>query len=60
MEATMPTLMAAQRLSRLHASHTLRDEIKELHRKKKVLIDHLKPWVDEALNLSQDLYTKVK
>lgn len=48
----MPTLVAAQRLARLHTNHALRDEIEVLCHKKQVLSDHLKPWEDEAMKLS--------
>lgn len=60
MEATMPTLIAAQRLACLRTSHVLIDEIEELCHKKQVLRDHLKPWADESLKLSQDLDVVVK
>lgn len=60
MEATMPTLVVAPHLACIHTSHALREEIEELCHKKQVLNDHLKPWANEALKLSQDLDTTVK
>ena len=56
----MSTLVPAQLLARLHTSHTLRDGIEELHHTNKVLSDHLKPWADEALKLSQEVDYAVK
>ena len=56
----MPTLIHTQWLAWLRASHTLRDEIDELHQKKKIVGDRLKPWADEALKLSQDIDLTVK
>ena len=60
LEATMSTLIPSQRLAWLYTSQTLRDYIEALHHKKKVLSDHLKPWADEALNLSQEVDVVVK
>ena len=56
----MPTLIPTQRLTRLRASHALRDDLEELRHKKKVLSDHLKLWADEALKISQDMDVVVK
>ena len=60
MEATMPTLVPAQCLAWMCTSHTLRDDLEELRHKNKVLSDHLKPSVDEALKLSQEVDVAVK
>ena len=56
----MPTLIPAQCLACLRASHALKDGLEGLHHKKKVLGDHLQPWADEALKISQDLDFVVK
>ena len=55
LEATIPTLILAQLLAHLRPNHALKDDLEELHHKKKVLSDHLKPWANEALNLSQEV-----
>ena len=56
----MPTLIPTQCLARLRASHALIDDPEELRLKKKVLSDHLRPWVYEALKIFQDLDVMVK
>ena len=60
LEATMTTLILAQRLARLLTIHALWDDIDNLCQNKKTLSDHLKPWVDEALKLAQDIDVTVK
>ena len=56
----MHTLIPAQRLAPLQANHVLKDDLEGLHHKKKVLNNHLKPWANEALNISQDVDVAVK
>ena len=56
----MPTMIPTQRLAHLRANHALRDDLEGIFPKKKVLSDHLKPWADEALKISQDLDVAVK
>ena len=60
MEAAMPALIPAQRLAGVWANHALRYDLEGFRHNNKVLSDHLKPWVDESLKISQDLDVVVK
>lgn len=41
-------------------SQALQDEVKELHWKKYIVTNHMKPWTNKEMNLSQDLDAAVK